>query len=107
MDILAHDVLGAGIVTVGTTVQGKMGLLQEFEFDHVIADEASVLSDASLLCAFRGMEALTLIDDIKQLAAITRTTKLNNPHPKTIELNPLALWIMLNVPYFLLTDKCA
>ena len=49
-------VLKLAHVIIATAIQGAMDLLKDIDFDQTIIDEASVLTYAEMLCAWRGVE---------------------------------------------------
>ena len=61
MSVVARMVLNAAEVIIATTIQTQTNLLKDILFNHVIIDEASVLTHVEMLCAWRGSERLALI----------------------------------------------
>ena len=77
--LLSQVVLKAADVIIATTIQAQTDLVKDIVFEHVIIDEASVLTHLEMLCAWSGTENLTLIGDSKQLPSTVRSTTDQNP----------------------------
>ena len=103
---LAMDVVRAANITISTTVQRELpGFIKNQEYDDVMTDESSVLTDASLLCAWRRMENLHMVGGVAQLSAIMRSTKQDDPMRKFLEFTePVAALDPAQLPV-LLTDR--
>ena len=102
MLLLSQVVLKAADVIIATPIQAQTDLLKDIVFEHVIIDEASVLTHLEMLCAWRGTENLTLTGDSKQLPTTVLTTTEQNLFAMVQEYGPFQRFADLGLRVFVL-----
>ena len=102
---LIKHILTKADVVVATAIQGRLDLLANITFSHVITDESSVMTLSDLLCCWRAQEILIMVGDDAQLSAVARSNKDTNPMHLIAQGNAFEYFLHAGHPYFMLTEQ--